>query len=927
MAQTLIIEFKIVYDARLLANNEMWPHFMAWSSLPGRRKHFAPVFFENKHKKWFSKPVTMRLELPLTKDNYDAKNRVYKVPLDTTIGIQARCVTLTSEGRIAIRGCGEALFPLGIELRKHEDDNAALFGETYPVSLVYHTHARKDGSPDVKGAAKISQIHAYLAGTDGSDDEGCDAPSRVVKLRSDGEINDFSYLSVNSQSFNSDIQAIIAREIAMFTDEAAAGGFDLQPSSDEEKRVHAPTDSLPPGPIMGSGFVMAPRDQSVVPVRGTPRYTAVRDWLRKLALYALRRENMSVKTFVNTVKEQFSRTDNIYDNNFTVCCGLVGQMLAIPSTSTPYEPDLIEMPIETPASKSTPSHRAARHSQAKLDRWHGAPSAQGYIAAAQQLFPPTDAERQMKAERSAKLTALYKAALIAQEESDKVPGDPTKEKIAVESFNELADYASGDCEDLGCLEMRTANTWALTDWDDDEPLVPAVSLVLRQYVPCLTLGSVRSAAFGNDTHSSILPKDEGEIGGVSDRKIVSEKKYGAHMWCLLLTVGKFFHLIQRMVPDFSLDALPAEKRRFVTHPWTAGMPDLNIEGTGYVTSLLKPAISYVLVNDGEKSVEQVKREMIERATATARIYEYLLSGEHTQFLGATDGKVTIVRPQRQQTAKPNYRLTKFYRQVTHLYTAWLMQYGYSNLNFIAGNRGARVPPPPLTKHNEHFEDNPLLKALRGYPTRLTSTSTSSAAAAQIGDSFSQVLELIGEKKQALHARYKGVFRYGVPLEDLLETPLLPATALLPGTRLDARDMRIISTLMHHAPPITMPGNWAEQWQMHEARIASRLADDGVDEHVQENEEDRRLDALIKSVDALVVGGMKWPSASPTSTLHTFIFVAQTLLCEGDMKKLTHDIEKHYRSGLIRYVRISMEEPMPHQRSVIVQFYCDPTKVN
>src|ERR1017187_4750203 len=113
---TLVISFKLAYDGKLLASDETSPHIMAWSSLPGRKKSFAPVIWASKSKK-HSRPVVIKLKLPLGA-NYDKRENTYRMPLDTTIGIQARCCTPNEEGRITIRGCGEALFPLGLELNK-----------------------------------------------------------------------------------------------------------------------------------------------------------------------------------------------------------------------------------------------------------------------------------------------------------------------------------------------------------------------------------------------------------------------------------------------------------------------------------------------------------------------------------------------------------------------------------------------------------------------------------------------------------------------------------------------------------------------------------------------------------------------------------------------------------------------------------------
>jgi hypothetical protein len=888
MSSTLIIAFTVKYDGGLLANNERSPHLMAWSSLPGRSKHFAPVFWADKRKRK-SKPAELRLELPLAKRAgvYDAKTHTYRMPLDSTIGIQGRCVTPNEEGRPTIRGCGEALLPIGLALDRLKNSAAALKKTDFELQLVYHTHTNKDGSLAIKGNVVVSGMHAYLA----------DQPECAVQLVADGALDEFSYVSANAQSFNSDVEAMMERSVAPFTDEAAAHGYALTPHTDEVKRVHAPLYSTPAGAQPGFTFVMAPRDASVVPGVGTPEHDKVRKWLHELAIYSLRRENISVKEFVACVSEQMARQDNAFDNAFVRCCGAVGQMLAIPSTSAPYIGDFIEVPRTTSLERENKTHAAA-----KLAAWHPE-SLHGYIAAR---------EKRRAASWQAGYAARYEAALVAGKDCEDMPDEPDKQRIAVESFNELADYASGDCEDLGCLSVRICNTWARTAWNaDEDPLVAAVGRVLRQYVPCLTLGSVRCAALGND-HTAIVEQEAGAIDSEADRKL----SYGAHMWCVLVPVVKFLALVRRTVSDFSaVDELRRRGADFSTAPWVAALPDLNVEGTGMVTSLLRQPIAYIVTGSPTETVDAVKSEALARIETTARVYAYLQNADNSRWLS----KLSVVRPQKQQLAKPNFRLTKFYRQVTHMYTDWLMQWGYSNVDFIAGYVGERVPLPDVTPATQRFETAPLIGKL------VPAGAVAAAAAAAVAVAR---LPLIGtkdeeeRKQRAAAAGLKG-FRYGAALEDIFESN----AALLPGTRLDARDMRIIATLQRHSPPITMPGNFAAQWKMHEARIASRLADEGIDDHAIEDDFDRRFDTLDARIRALVPAA--WPlswRASAAGTLATFIIVSDMLSADTAVEHLMEDIGKHAKSGLIVAARVNMEEPMPHIRNIVLQFICDAAKL-
>ena len=482
MGDTLVIEFQLEYDGRALTHNETAPHLMAWTSLPCRTKSFEPLLWRDAAK-LYSKPTTVRLHVPLRPDcdndnaptvSYDAKKQTFTLPLDTTIGIQARVDTPNDEGRITIRGCGEALLPLGIELEAVRNDAKRLRERRFELALVYHTHQRKDGSAIEKGRATLTGLHAYLLPlTNGAE--------RVeVALRSDGVAGDYSYLHRNLQFFNSEYQQMLERSVAMFVEEARAKGFDLAPSSDEERRVHAPTFSTPAGPQPGFAFVLAPLRASIVPKRGTPAYDKVRRWMRSVATYALQRENMSESAFVRCVTKQNARTGYVYDNAYTLCCGVFGQMLAIPPTSTPYIGDFIidsasldrvnrtriaasvASPISSgvagasaaSATKQASIHRPfeAANCEAKLNRWQP-PSANGCV----RHLPILSADEQLqRAMLIGKASGAASAMIyVAQGEAF----DDKKLRVAVEAFNELVDYLSGDCEDLGCFAMRYCSSY------------------------------------------------------------------------------------------------------------------------------------------------------------------------------------------------------------------------------------------------------------------------------------------------------------------------------------------------------------------------------------------------------------------------------------------------------------------------------------
>jgi len=187
-----------------------------------------------------------------------------------------------------------------------------------------------------------------------------------------------------------------------------------------------------------------------------------------------------------------------------------------------------------------------------------------------------------------------------------------------------------------------------------------------------------------------------------------------------------------------------------------------------------------------------------------------------------------------------------------------------------------VPPPPAHSPSAlRFDDNPQLGAF----------ISPSAAAAHV--SPKNLPPSAAPRPSSGNKR----FLYGTPLEDMLESVLLERTALLPGTRVDARNMRVIATLLRHSPPITMPGNFEEQWQLQEARIASRRADAGVDEHAVERDVDRRLETLSTRLRTLTKDA-KWRTNDADHTLHTFVLVAAMFSADSAVDNLCADIERH-----------------------------------
>ena len=566
------------------------------------------------------------------------------------------------------------------------------------------------------------------------------------------------------------------------------------------------------------------------PKLGSDSHARVEAWLQSILSYALGRENMQASAFSNVIEQQLKRADATYDDELTNCANVLGQMIAIPPTSMPYIGDFVYS-----------------DSKKRLDSMN---SANGY--------PRLDNEQMH----------------------------------GVERFSEMCENDGGDCDDGACFSCRIATTLSEGEWESRE--LQAAARLCRLYVPTLNLGSVLSAALGNDNGDGKSARKEDVIDSKADRDVT----YGAHMWCELMPVAKFVALVKRSVPAMNIDLMmPSNTPR---PPWMAALPHLVSEGTGRLSSLQLPRVSYVVNDD---------RNMAKRKAIIVAEQNYRKLMSHLIANTQTLGKMTTVRRQKTLLNEPNRRVNKFYRNTTHCFTSFFVNKGLDVFNFLYANKGARTPA--TGNSGRLFEAGPLQSALN-----------SSVGGAETPD----LLELIGGPASE---RREGKFKYGVPMYDKLQMPLLPSTALVPVATVSARDARVIATLMRHSPPITTPGDWAEIDEMHRARIESLKSNKGADFLAAERSQLALFDLLKERLPSATgrPANKSWPiKQSRKWTLATLIFDAKLLTSEPVVAAILSDVEGQVKQGVVKYARASLETPMPHRNDVCLQLLCDATKL-
>jgi len=893
------ISFTIAeYDGSLLDDSkfEAAPIVACWSSIAGRRKTFFPVKWREGTNRSKSHPIEAFAELDVVAGvNYNANARAVTIGIDDTLGIRVKAHTPNEQGVLSIQNCGDVLVPLGqmlgdalrVALNDVNRANRSLSEKELPLALQFYVYTDEDGSRVNKGAMLINNIRATL------DDSKTPLALDLQRDAKSGEVvqpNEFSYIAANERLFAAAMQNIMARSILMFTEDAVAQGFGFLPSSDESKRVHAPFFAICSGMLPGFSYVMRPGDAAPSAATHPRQFAAVQTWLRKLGDYALARINQPPEWFIKTVATQLTRTDNTFDDSIVECANLLGQVLAIAPTALPYVSDEVR----------TGARGAQRLARVKTRN--------GYI--------------------------------------DFVASHDKPGVHAVERFSEAGDNDGADCEDVAMLANRIASILAAGNWTD--PLVESLASLMRQYVPVVNLGSVKDASVGNDLRDSSKLRD----GDIIDSDIDRDQAYGAHMWCEAIPLVKFVALVQRSTPDLNPELLwlPGAVRA----PWAAALPQLLVEGTGRLDSLQLPRIAYVMTDDASNTR---KKALIAQQDVKHRLIEHLLANTRTFKC------MQMVREQIDRTNTPNKRPTKFYRQTTHSFTSAFLQNGLSTVDFISAHRGQRVPTP--SNADPLFAGNPIALAMRApgaadapappiaeqqqkvgadeWRERAAFHNATAWDATAQSDGLRVALQLVTAQSTTApnsliagqERRQPEAFYYGVPLYDRLQAPLLAATCLVPGTPLNAREMRIIATLMRQAPPISMPGDWEQIEAMHAAALESRFAESAGtdDERTAMALEDSRFSELQQKIrvamgtfdDATGTASKEWPkrgSHVDKWTLLTFFFPFATLRNEKNADAIVADIVAQKTTNVVRFARLLSEESMPYRRFATLQLLCD-----
>ena len=886
---TLRIELDIAeYDGSLLdvAPKESSPIFEVWSSLPNRQKNFFPIEWKDGTHKTKAVPQVVHTlcAIPAWAITEDG---TVTVGLGETIGLRVKAHTPNKHGVLSIQDCGDVLIPLGTlvagALEREEDSveraAAHLRAQELPLELKYYVYSDEQGERVTKGLALVRGVRVF--------DNDTDEELRFdVERDEEGRVaapTEFAFIAANQPVFSDVVQNMLVRSMLMFTEDAAANGFDFRPSTDESRRIHAPLFAMPSGLLPGFAYMLKPGALSPSRNDDERQFESVQAWYRTLCEYALARANRSPEWFERTVRSQLERTDNTYDDDFTECCGIVGQVAAIAPTSMPYVSDEVDL--------------AARARLARIK------TKNGYVSFTRSKGKP---------------------------------------KAGVEHFSEEADNDGGDCEDGGTFAKRTLQTLGNGTWDDS--LVEAAALVAAQYVPVVNLGSVKDASVGNDITDDSKLRSDDTIDSYRDKHQAygahmwcGAIPYGRFVAQVLLAVPDL--PIDLLWSDRASQApwviaIPEMVIEATGRTGALPMPRIS-----YVTSDdAQHSKKKEIIRRAERN-RRVLHHLLVHMTALREME--MVRGQSKLYEAANERLTSFYR----QTTYAY--TSQFAERGLDVFSFVVAQRGarvpavQSADRMYSGNSIAaalRAPSSDEYYDSEAQVERELLSIVDGFDADAhidgSSASLHSGNRASESSAAAEAVKLLRplSASAAAPAASANDFFYGVSLHDRLQSPLLPSTCLVPGPRVHAREMRVIAELLRHAPPMSMPGDWEQIEGMHAAALES-LRLNGIDEVAAMQLEDQRFAELrteIREAMGTIRGRSvvkEWPSRGPNKyELLTFFFPYSMLRKDGAVKQLAAQVKAQKGAGVLSFARLMSEEPMPRRRFGVLQFLCDADKV-
>lgn len=196
-------------------------------------------------------------------------------------------------------------------------DFATLFGnKKLPLSVF--SYWTPDGERFIKAEMTLTPIGTYEAFPDTEPDAVQFAPDTS------------SYIDASAEN-------AILSSMEYFTEDGAARGVGLSPVDAKNKLVHAPAWNRPDGWLPGYAYFISPSALRYPAKMPRSYLTSMRKPLQNV----LARHARTTTWFIKTINDQLAQSDDTYNDDFTLCCAIIGEALCAPSTSLPYIGDSV----------------------------------------------------------------------------------------------------------------------------------------------------------------------------------------------------------------------------------------------------------------------------------------------------------------------------------------------------------------------------------------------------------------------------------------------------------------------------------------------------------------------------------------------------------------------------------------------------------
>lgn len=491
----------------------------------------------------------------------------------------------------------------------------------------------------------------------------------------------------------------------------------------------------------------------------------------------------------------------------------------------------------------------------------------------------------------------------------------------VESFDWAQLRSGGDCEDSARL-IHSFKV-SIEDGEWKKPLLLALQSIARSYISVGVLTSVLGSKLSDG-----VDRDEPFIVGTGRDDDV---QIGAHMYVQLFPEHKFLAMLERCHPNLDIDSIKSPFSP--TSEWREKMPHLVLEGTGRLSPLQRPAISY--------ATDPLSKNLImAKVIARERCLAYIAKRATAPFNGGMRSILAIVQIELVQKSRrrvPNARVGTFYRDPVSCWTDDFLVRGFpvSDFTFMSMGDVDLVP----ANADIMFDDDPMLSGT-GFDELAEQLETSMsleegvlepmwrtpmAEPAQLMSPFSE-RRVVGKRmdKRPDDFAIPSKIRYGLPLTTILEDrPMRDHAALIARPPIDSVTAAILATHFRHSKPVPVAGDMRmssmAQNATEQAMRNAGMDVDGRKEHMMSE-----MATFHKSFGAVFDGTLEDRS---DLTIINMFFPVDYFHTPGIGRFIMGSLKTGVDERVFTSGRLLHEEFIPGRKFMVIQLQCDATAIS